>query len=171
VRSPGASALAGVRFGGNSNLTLAAGLEGKRRNVSFEGFDGVDVDQADSDFEVGPVVQAEAYLNPTSHNNVQAMVNYGGVDDYLWSRLAFKEQMTNRSWQGSNTLFLGVEGIGQGNEDIKSWQLGGFLELAHAPNGVSVMFRGGYKRSSFELAPDLSGPYVGIGLYKSFRQP
>ena len=83
-----------------------------------------------------------------------------------WGRVAFKEQVGNRSWQGSLTPYVGVEFIGQGNEDIRSQQYGGFVEFTHVPSAVSVMLRAGYKRSSFDTVDDRTGPYFGVNFYK-----
>jgi hypothetical protein len=114
---------------------------------------------------VGANFGGEMYASPTSHNNVHGLVNYNTSDRYSWARLGFKEQITNRSWAGPNTSFVGVEAIAQGNHDIRSTQFGGLFEITHVPASVSVMFKAGYKRSTFEVGPAKTGPYFSIGFY------
>lgn len=164
VRSPGFNAAAGVRFGDRSWLGVFAGPEVKwrRTEVTLPGGQTL----SDSDAEVGANVGAEVYANPTSHNNLHGIVNYGTVDKYTWARLGFKEQVTNRNWQGSSTAYVGVEGIVQGNDDIRSTQVGGFVEFLRVPANLSLTFRLGYKRSTFDMGPNKTGPYFGAGFYK-----
>jgi hypothetical protein len=95
---------------------------------------------------------------------VQGLLNYNTSDKYTWGRLGFKEQVSNLKYQGLNTAFVGVEGIAQGNKDIRSVQAGGFIEVSHLH--VSVMFKAGYKRSMFNVGPDKTGPYFAIGYYQ-----
>jgi hypothetical protein len=109
------------------------------------------------------------YVSPTSHNNVHGIVNYNTSDSYSWGRLGFKEQITNHTWEGPNTAFLGVEGIAQGNHDIRSRQLGGFFEITHVPAKVSFVFKAGYKRSTFNVGPDKTGPYFSVGFYQRLK--
>jgi hypothetical protein len=103
------------------------------------------------------------YVDPTSHNNVQGGLNYNTTDKYTWGRLAFKEKVTSSD---SNTTFVGAEGIGQGNKDIKSIQAGGLFEISHTPARFSVVFKVGYKRSTFQTGLPQTGPYFGIGYYQ-----
>jgi hypothetical protein len=96
------------------------------------------------------------------------MVHYGGVSNYLWSRLAGRQQISNFDWQGPVSFYLGAEVVGQGNQDIKSWQVGPILEMALARTQLSLTARGGYKRSTFDVGEDKSGPYFGVGIWKRF---
>jgi hypothetical protein len=164
VRSPGLSASAGLRFGEKSWFGVYAGPEVRWRKTELTATNGTIVDSDET--SVGANIGAEAYVNPTSHNNLHGIVNYGTVDKYTWARLGFKEQISNRNWQGSTATFLGVEGIAQGNEDIRSTQIGGFFEVTRVPANLSVMFRVGYKRSTFDVGPNKTGPYFAIGFYK-----
>jgi hypothetical protein len=164
VRSPGVSTMAGVMFGTRNWFLVQAGPSFKQRHVRM--LDAADsVIATDKDFKVGFNVGTSAWIDPTSHNNVFAMYNYETVDKYHWGRVAFKEQIANRSFQGNWTPYLGVEYIGQGNQDIRSNQYGGFVEMAHGPSSVSVMFRAGWKRSTFDFGPPNTGPWFAIGFY------
>jgi hypothetical protein len=164
VRSPGLSASAGLRFGGKNWFGVNAGPEVRWRRTELTRPNGQTIESDET--SVGANVGAEAYVNPTSHNNLHAIVNYGTVDKYTWARVGFKEQISNRSWQGSNATFLGVEVIGQGNDDIRSTQIGGFFEVTRVPANLSLMFKVGYKRSTFDVGPNKTGPYVAVGFYK-----
>lgn len=166
VRSPGASGSLGLQFGERNTFTVTAGPSVAWRTATVTPLTGADIETSETRWGVN--VGAEAYLNPTSHSNVQALVNYNTTDKYLWSRAAFKQQISNLNGSGTSALSLGVEGIAQGNDDIRSLQGGGLLEIAHTPSSFSLTFRAGYKRSTFEVGPSRSGPYFGVGLYKRF---
>ena len=162
VRSPGVSASLGLRFGGSSWFGVSAGPDFRWRRTELTRPNGQVIESDDT--RTGANIGAEAYMNPTSHNNVHAIVNYGTVDKYTWARVGFKEKISNRSGQGSTSTFVGVEGIVQGNDDIRSTQFGGFFEVN--PANLSLMFRAGYKRSTFDVGPNKTGPYFGVGFYK-----
>jgi hypothetical protein len=164
VSSPGVSAAAGLRFGDKNFVSVYAGPELKWRRTEVVQSNGSSV--SDSSTDLGANVGGEVYANPTSHNNIHGIVNYGTADEYTWARLGFKEQISNRNWQGANTTFLGIEGIAQGNDDIRSTQVGGFFEITRVPAQTSIMFRAGYKRSTFEAGPDKTGPYFAVGFYR-----
>jgi hypothetical protein len=176
VRSPGVSTAVGLRFGDQNLFGLTTGAEGffgvsagpevKWRREEFHRADGTLVRKDTT--EVGASFGAELYTNPTSHNVVQAVFAYGMADSYAYGQLSFKEQVSNLTGQGPNTVFVGVEGIAQGNKDITSIQGGGLVQLTHVPWATSVTLRAGYKHSSFVSGPDKTGPYFGIGLYKRF---
>ena len=164
VRSPGAGASVGVRLGEKNFFSVSAGPEVRwRRTRLTPAFGTAD---SRSDTRLGVNVGSEVYANPTSHNNVHAIANYNTADRYTWGRLGFKEQISNRTWEGPNTAFVGVEGIGQGNQDIRSTQVGGFVEYTRVPANVSIMLKAGYKRSTFDVGPALTGPYVSVGFYQ-----
>jgi hypothetical protein len=167
VRSPGLSSAVGLQFGGKNFLRVLAGPEVKWRHTTFTGANGAIASRDDT--RVGVNVGSEVYANPASHNNVQAIVNYNTTDRYTWARLGFKEQITNRTWEGPNTAFVGVEGIAQGNSDIRSKQFGGFFEITHVPARVSVVFKAGYKQSAFNAGPDKTGPYFSVGFYQRLK--
>lgn len=164
VRSPGVNAGAGVQFGDRNFFRVLAGPEVKWRRTAVTDTSGA-IDTR-TDMRVGANVGGEMYASPTSHNNLQGLVNYNTSDRYSWGRLGFKEQLNNHSWQGPNTAFVGVEGIGQGNHDIRSKQVGGFFEITHVPAKVSVVFKAGYKQSTFNVGPAKTGPYFSVGFYR-----
>ena len=169
VSGPGISTQVGLKFGTTNTFKVGAGPSFKWRGETFTNAAGVET-ELDSDMEVGFSVGADASLNPTKIDNIHAIVNYETVDDYLWSRLAYKHQVTNHDWQAPWAMSLGAEGILQGNDDIRTTMLGGLVEFAHGPSRTSLMLRSGYKRSTFDTADNRSGPYFGINLYKRLGQ-
>ena len=168
VRSPGVNVMGGLMFGSRNWFAVQAGPSFRRRWI--EAVDGTgNVMQSEKDIHVGFNLGASAWYDPTTHNNVFAMYNYDTVDNYHWGRLAFKEQLANRSWQRSWTPYLGVEYTGQGNENIASHRFGPFVEVAHAASSISVMVGAGWKRSDFDFGPDKGGTYFSIGFYQRLR--
>jgi len=164
VRSPGLSAATGLRFGSRNFVTVSAGPDVKFRRTNVTSPDGIIATRTET--RVGANVGSEVYTNPTSHNNVHGLVNYSTADRYTWGRLGFKEQISNREWEGPNAAFVGVEGIAQGNQDIRSTQVGALFEISNVPTKVSVMFKAGYKRSAFDVGPAATGPYFSVGFYR-----
>lgn len=170
VSGPGVSTRVGLKFGDRNTFGIGAGPSFKWREREFEDLDGNDIegpdDAEDEDMEVGFNVGADAYINATDRDVLHGIVNYDTVDDYLWTRAAYKRQITNFDWKETWAHFLGVEGILQGNDDIRTLMLGGLVEFTHAPSSTSLMFRAGFKKSSFDTADDRSGPYFGVNFYK-----
>jgi hypothetical protein len=162
VHSPGVDPSLGLRFGNNKFFGVSAGPEVKRQRKEFLGPDGTLI-RTETKTRYGANFGAEMYANPTPHNNVQGGLNYNTTDRYTWGRLGFKERVSSND---SITTFVGVEGVGQGNKDIRSVQAGGFFEITHVPAHVSVMFKAGYKRSMFDVGPPQTGPYFGVGYYQ-----
>jgi hypothetical protein len=165
VSGPGISTQAGLKFGTRNTFKVGLGPSFKWRGETFTDANGNET-ELDSDMEVGLSVGGDAYLNPTERDNVHGIINYDTADDYLWSRLAYKRQITNLDWQDTWAHHVGVEGIWQGNDDIKTMMLGGLVEFAHGASRSSVMLRAGLKKSTFETADDRSGPYFGINFYR-----
>ena len=98
VSGPGLSTQVGLKFGDRNSFKVGAGPSFKWRGETFIDAAGGET-ELDSDMEVGFSVGADANLNPSDRDNVHAIVSYDTVDDYLWSRLAYKHQITNHSWQ------------------------------------------------------------------------
>jgi len=164
VRSPGVSSGVGLQFGDKNFVKVIAGPEVKWRRTEVTRLDNVS--DTRSEARLGANAGGEFYTNPTTHNNIQGIVNYNTTDKYSWARLGFKEQVNNHQWEKPNTLFLGVEGIVQGNSDIRGRQLGGFFEFNRVPAKISLVFKAGYKRSTFDVGPAKTGPYFSVGFYR-----
>ncbi len=165
VHSPGANAAAGIRVGDSNWAQFTAGPGVKNRRLKVE--DGTNtVMSTTSDLVWGMNYDASAYVNPSKRNNVFAMYHYGAEDKYTWTRLAFKQQVSNYGWQGRFTHYLGVQVVGQGNKDIHSTQVGPTLEFLHVPSSTSFSLGTGWKHSTFPIGPDESGPYFAIGVWR-----
>ena len=164
VRSPGGSASVGLKFGTRNTFAVSAGPSVSWRKTTIVPVVGAETETKET--RTGANIGTEISLNPSPANNVQILGNYATNDKYAWGRIGAKTQLTNRSWKDANALFLGVEAIAQGNKDIKSMQFGGLFEINHVPAQLSLMFRAGYKRSTFAVGDAKTGPYFGIGLYK-----
>jgi hypothetical protein len=167
VRSPGISPAVGLRFGRKTTVKFTVGLSAKHESREIRDHSAFALAETDR-WRTGASLGSDLYWNLTSRDNIHALVNYTTQDRYLWTRAGYKRQVSNLDWKGHTTLYLGVEGITQGNKDIWSNQAGALAEVLLVPSHVSLMFRGGYKRSTFDIGPDKSGPYYGVGLYKRF---
>ena len=166
VNSPGVVPAIGLRYGGKTWVQVTAGPDIDREHREIRDESGIVLDERKT--RVGVSLGTQAWWNPTRRSNVFAQLSYGTGSDYTWGRLAAKHQITNMDWHGPITLYLGAEGIGQGNQDIRSWQGGGLLEFVFTHAQLSLVGRGGYKRSTFDRGPDKTGSYFGVGLWKRF---
>lgn len=167
VHSPGVSPAVGVRFGRRTTLHLSAGLSAKHEDREVRDAAGRVVSERDR-WRSGLSLGAELYWNMTNRTNLHAITAFSSQDEYLWSRVGVKRQVSNFDWSGGQTFYLGAEGIVQGNDDIFSTQVGALAEVLFNRSRLSLMVRGGYKRSTFDRGDDKDGPYFGVGLYKRF---
>jgi hypothetical protein len=167
VEAPGISPGVGLRFGNRNWFQVTGGVSIRDESRRITGAGDTLLSDED-DRRTGLFVGADAWYNTSRRSNLHAMVHYGGVSNYLWSRLAGRQQISNFDWRGPVSFYLGAEVVGQGNEDIKSWQVGPILEMALAHTQLSLTARGGYKRSTFDVGEDKSGPYFGVGIWKRF---
>jgi hypothetical protein len=165
VKSPGISPGVGLRFDlGNTDLTLSTSIGFKdREKTVFDRNDGVLRVEDSSDTDLG--VGAAIYSRLTRRQTFMANANYNTADGYLWSRAAYKVQVAK---SGALTWAVGVEGIGQGNEDIKAYQGGGLVELGFSRQQMSLTGRVGYKKATYEDSDDRTGTYYGVNFYKRF---
>jgi hypothetical protein len=167
VHSPGFAPAIGLRFGRGTTFKVAVGYSGKSQHREI--FDGAGRLTSDTTtWKSGLSLGGDVYWNLTKRDNVHALASFNTSDDYLWSRAGYKHQMSNHDWRSSTTFYLGGEVIAQGNDDIRSNSVGALAEVLFVPSRFSVMFRGGYKRSTFPRGDDKSGPYYGVGIYKRF---
>lgn len=168
VTSPGAGAKAGVRLGNRNWVQFSAGPGFKRKHRVIR--DETDrIVSSERNIEAGFSLGTDVWVNPSRTNNIHGMLHYGTEDSYTWGRMAFKQQVTNFDGRSRFTHSLGTEYIGQGNQDIRSNQVGGFVEFLHAPSSIAVMLRAGYKQSAFEVGPDKTGPWYAVSFYRAFR--
>lgn len=105
----------------------------------------------------GGVLQADADLGFGRRWRGFLFANYAGAAGYLFSRAAVRWQVTNLEWKDPIAFFLGLEGIGQGNDESVAVQGGPFLEWNFVPQHLSAALHGGYKD---RWSPD--GPVVSL---------
>jgi hypothetical protein len=168
VSSPGFAPQVGLRFGRSGRtVRFTVGYASKREHRTITDRTGRAISDAKR-WRNGVALGTDLYYNLTRRDNIHAMVHFGTEDNYLWSRAGYKRQVSNLDWRKKVTLYVGGEGITQGNEDIWSNQVGALAEVLLVPARLSVMFRSGYKHSSFDRGDDKKGPYFALGLYKRF---
>jgi hypothetical protein len=168
VTSPGITLLSGGRFSREGMTAILLGGAELRRNRNVENFtSGLSSTHRETEF--GGVAQGMVDTVLFSQTWLNLFINYGGANQYTFSRLAIKRQITNFSYAAPYTFFVGLEGIGQGNQDIIGAQGGGFLEVFFSPTRLSILFKGGYKHSWFPDAPEKDGTYLGVNFYTRLR--
>lgn len=155
VRAPGASASVGLKFGTKNYFAVSAGPSVSWRKTTVTPNVGVETETDET--RTGLNFGGDIYANPTPKSNIQILGNFNTADKYSWGRVGAKVDVAPKA-------AIGGEVILQGNSDIKSVQFGGLIEVR--PSQTSLMFRAGYKRSSFNVGPDKTGPYFGINFYK-----
>jgi len=167
VHSPGLSPAIGLRFGHGTTFKVTVGYAGKNEHREITDRSGRIVSD-ETKWISGVNFGGELYWNLSKRDNIHALANFSTADNYLWSRAGYKRQVSNLDWKGGTTLYLGGEVITQGNKDIWSNSVGALAELLFVPSHFSVMLRGGYKHSTFDVGDAQGGPYYGIGIYKRF---
>jgi hypothetical protein len=167
IHSPGASLRGGVRFGERNWFQMTAGPSFKDQHKRLVLGDGTIATR--TDMRVGLGLGADTYLNPTSHSVMMGIVSYGAEDKYTWGMVNYKEQISNRNWHGKFAQYVGAEFVAQGNRDISSRQVGGFVEFLHVPSTISVSVGAGYKQSTTKIGPKETGPYFSVGFYQRLK--
>jgi hypothetical protein len=165
VRSPGVSLMAGARVTGErGSATAMAGAEVRRehRVADLPGSPSRDLTTT------GVVVQADGDLVLARRWHALALANFAGAASYFFGRGAVRYQATNPEWRGPTTLFVGAEGVGQGNDESAATQGGGFVECNFVPQRLSVGLRGGYKESWSPGQAHRTGGYLGVTVYRRF---
>jgi hypothetical protein len=163
VVAPGVSALTGLRLGfARGSAAVLGGYEVRWEDRRF------DAAPDKSGVTGGGVVQADADLGVGRRWRGFVFANYAGAARYLFSRVAVRWQATNLAWKAPVAFFVGVEGIGQGNDESVAAQGGVFLEWTFVPQRLSLALRGGYKDSWSPNGPHRRGAYGGLSVYHRF---
>lgn len=157
AKVPILTVLAGISFKGD-RYVLGAGAGVDLRKTERELAAG----GTETDNETGVSLQVEANLWGDGKRTLSGIASYSSIDDFFWARARAKKGVYEAP--GETDLNLGIELIGMGNSDFSSVQAGVIAELYKNPSKLSVLVKGGIKKSS-----DLSGTgYAGIELYKGF---
>jgi hypothetical protein len=168
VTSPGVTLMLGPRFPvKKATVLLLGGAELRWNRMVEKKFAGFST--ATKEREFAGVAQVALDAPVYSSAWVNFMLNYGGANQYTFGRLSLKHQISNFDYTSSRTFFLGVEGVGQGNQDVMTAQGGGFLEMFDSRRKLSLVVRGGYKNSWFPEAPNKSGSYLSLNFYTRFK--
>ena len=165
VDSRGLTLMTGIRVPGTAgNFTLLGGGEVRREHRTTDSGAGAVEDSTVS----GIVLQADGDLSFSRRWRGFLFANYGGASSYLYGRSAMRCQVTNLDWKGSTSFFLGLEIIGQGNDESEAVQGGGFAEWNLVPRHVAVALRSGYKESWSPGESHRRGGYLGLSFYHRF---
>jgi len=165
VRSPGVTAMTGLRLtGSRGSLTILGGAEVRweRRNADTLAAPSL------RRTSWGQVLQGEGDVALTRRWHILALANYAGAARYLFARASIRHQFTNKDWKGPRTLFAGMEGTRQGNDESDAWGAGGFFECALVPSRISLSARAGYKEVWSPDTLHRKSAYFGAGVYRRF---
>lgn len=165
VRAPGVSLLTGLRVvRSRGSATLMGGGEIRRDHRES----GDPALSKRDDTNSGFVIQADGDLALAKRWRAFALGNYAGAARYAYGRGAVRYQGTNIDWQGPTSLFVGVEGVRQGNGESDAIQGGGFIAYGFVPQHLSLALHGGYKESWSPGEPHRGGGYLGVTAYHAF---
>lgn len=163
VTSPGGSVSVALRLR-TPRLTFTAGpgFEARRtRRVLPE-------DREVEETETGFNLFSNLYFQATPLVAAYAIASYGDANEYTWTRVGLKRQISNTDFSRPTAIGLGGELTVQGNDDIRVYQAGGVLELLFLRATGSLQLRAGYSRREFPDGASESRPYLGLGFYRSF---
>jgi hypothetical protein len=116
----------------------------------------------------GVTASADFFIQANPITTVSLIATYSQTNRYLWSRGGIKRQVTNKNFSRNSAISLGAELTGQGNRDVRQFQLGGLMEIGVLSAHSSLQFRSGYARLQFTDRSIETRPYFGMGLYRAF---
>ncbi len=169
VTSPGVDFLVGPRLavGDGGSLLVVGGVE-LRRNTE-EAADRVKgTVTKEEDNRTAARAQALLYLPFRQQNVGMLLVDYGDANQYIFSKLVLKRRVTALREGTTTSAMLGVDVTGQGNDDVRSFQVGGLIELSFVNVPLNIGLRAGYKRSRFADDTSWDGAYFGADFYTRF---
>ncbi len=152
-------------------LTLTGGVSFAKDNWVVGAGAGIDIRKTErelagggteTDNKTGATLQVEANIWDSDKFVLSGIASYSSIDDFFWTRGRAKKGVGSRP--GGIEVNLGAELVGMGNSDFSSGQAGLIAELYKAPSKLSVLVKGGVKKTS-SLS---STGYTGIELYKGF---
>jgi hypothetical protein len=106
----------------------------------------------------------QGYLNAfVTHGMwVTLLANYNGGNQYLFNRLSVERRF------GAGMTSIGLEGTAQGNNDIKSIQVGAFIGIPNLLTRASLRLSGGVKNSWNADDVHRTAGFAGAGFYTRF---
>ena len=157
AKAPILNLMGGVGFA-KDNYVLGAAMGIDIRETERELVGG----GTETDNKTGATLQIEANLWAENQLSLSGIASYSSIDDFFWTRGRVKKGVALRP--GGVEYSLGVELVGMGNSDFSSGQAGLIAELYKNPSKLSVLVKGGVKKTSSLSAMG----YGGIELYKGF---
>lgn len=142
ARAPGVRFQIGPKyFTEGLYFILTAGLDYRNTTLSRR-----DPDSETKGGRTGGTVEAIYSQDLLPRFTTDLIINYSSIGDFTWGRGRFKYLAF--STPGAQKLFIGIEGIGQGNSDYTAQQVGPVIEMQLLKQQFSVAFSAGYKHSS-----------------------
>ena len=167
VHSPGLNTDVGLRLGDTNWVQFALGPGFKDRSV--EENNGAGIPMSSTHGMVAEMnYNAMAYVNPWKTSNAMGINHYGSGDKYRWSMAQFKQQVANFHWRGPFTPSIGIQGIDEGNDVVRSQSIGALIEVVHVKSNMSITGVVGRKHtwSPDGIGAAQNGTYFGIGIWK-----
>jgi len=142
AKAPGVRFQVGPKyFSEGRYFILTAGLDYRNTTLSRN-----DPSSKTKGAKTGGTVEAIYSQDLVERLTTDLIVNYSSIGNFTWGRGRFK--YLTFATPGTQKLFFGIEGIGQGNSDYKAQQVGAMVELQRVKEQFSIVLSGGYKHSS-----------------------
>jgi hypothetical protein len=155
AKAPGARFQIGPKYYSEGRyFILTGGLDYRNTSLSPN-----DPGSTTKGARTGATVEAIYSQDLVEKLTMDLIVSYSSIGNFTWGRGRFKHLASAKP--GVQKIFVGIEGIGQGNRDYKAQQVGPMVELQRVKEQFSIVLSSGYKHSS---AVSHSG-YFGIELY------
>ncbi len=155
ARAPGAKFQIGPKYFGEGHyFILTGGLDYRNTSLSRE-----DPKSKTKGGKTGGTIEAIYSQDLFARFTTDLIVNYSSIGNFTWGRGRLKYLISAEP--ATQKIFLGLEGIGQGNSDYTAQQVGALLELQRLRENFSIALSGGYKHSSTFS----NTGYLGLELY------
>ncbi|MGE5302606.1 MAG: cellulose biosynthesis protein BcsS [Alphaproteobacteria bacterium] len=142
AKAPGAKFQIGPKYVGEGRyFILTAGLDYRNTSLSH-----ADPKSETKGARTGGTVEAIYSQDLFARLTTDLIINYSSIGNFTWGRGRLK-YLTSAE-PGTQKIFLGLEGIGQGNSDYTAQQVGALFELQRLRENFSISLSGGYKHSS-----------------------
>lgn len=161
VRSPGASIGIAMRYAAPGfTVTVGPGYEARQTRRLAAGSETTVQER-------GLTLDGNVFAQVAPRTMVSLLASYGAANKYHWARAGVKQQISGFG-ADVTAWHVGGEATVQGNQDVKSRQLGGVIEAAFARGAGSLQLRAGYSHRTNPDGSNKSEPYLGIGAYRAF---
>lgn len=161
AKAPGLKVLIGTKhFKRGEYFILTGGLDYRNTSLSPD-----DKNSQLKGSKTGVIFET-LYSKDLSGNFVLDLIaSFSSIGDSLWGRGRFKYMLPSFSGdEVKRKVFIGIEGIGEGNSDYSAYRIGPIIELQNVKKKFSVLLDGGYKHTNSIS----SSGYFGIEFYHRF---